>query len=80
MQTSSRHDNLQHEALRYLQAYGPLDRSALYVRFNADATGDIGPALQTLEEQHYIEVGSDNTTSITAGGLAQLQRGINGVG
>ncbi|MGH7183800.1 MAG: hypothetical protein ACREJN_17740 [Nitrospiraceae bacterium] len=35
--------------------YGPLNRNALYVRFNV---GAIGPTLQTLQEQKYIEVGS----------------------
>jgi hypothetical protein len=67
--------DLQGEALRYLKEYGPLNWNALYVRFNADRNGDIGPALQSLQEQNYIEVGSDNIARLTACGMAQLQRG-----
>ena len=60
------------EALRYLKDYGPLNRNSLYVRFNEDNSGDIGSALQILEELKYIEIGSDNTVKITAWGMAQL--------
>lgn len=63
---------LQRKALRYLKDFGPLNWNALYVRFNADNTGHIGPALKTLEEQNYIEVSSDETAKITAVGMAQL--------
>ena len=68
------HVHLQREALRYLKEFGPLNWNALYVRFNADSSGDIGPALQTLQERKYIEVGPDNIARITAWGMAQLQR------
>ena len=63
------------EALSYLKDFGPLDWNVLYVRFNADRSGDIGPALQALRERKYIKVGSDKTASITALGMAQLKSG-----
>jgi hypothetical protein len=61
--------------LCYLKEYGPLSWNALYVRFDSGRSGDIGPALQALQERKYIEVGSDNITRITAWGVAQFQRG-----
>ena len=66
------HADLLREALQYLKDYGPLDWNALYVRFNADNSGDIGLTLQTLHAQKYIEVRPDNTTTITALGMTQL--------
>ena len=66
------HADLLREALQYLKDYGPLDWNALYVRFNANNSGDIGRTLQTLQAQKFIEVGPDNTAKITALGMTQL--------
>ena len=73
VQQSSQTD-LQREALRYLKEFGPLRWAALFVRFNEDYSGNIGPALQDLQERKYIDVESDNIAKITAWGMVQLQR------
>ena len=52
--------DLQREALHYLKEFGPLRWAALYVRFDSDHSGAIGPALRDLQERRCIEVGPDN--------------------
>ena len=55
--------DLQREALSSLKDFGLLDWNALYVRFNADHSGNIGRVFQTERERKYIEVGLDPRAS-----------------
>ena len=67
--------DLQREALHYLKEFGPLNWGELYVRFDEAGSGVIGAALLDLHERKCIEIGSDYTVKITAGGMAQLNAG-----
>jgi len=66
---------LQQEALRHLKDHGPLHWNALYIRFDAQSQGDIGPALQELEGRQFIERGAHNLVKITAAGIERLWYG-----
>ena len=48
--------DLQRDVLHYLKEFGPLRWADLYVRFDSDPRGAIGPALIDLLEQQYFEL------------------------
>ena len=66
--------DLQHQVLRHLKEHGPTRWNALYVSFDRERTGTIGPVLQDLKRDKYIAVGPTDRVKITARGLEQLKR------
>ena len=64
--------DLQREVLHYLKEFGPVRWAALYVRFDSDHSGAIGPALQDLQIRKYIVLRSDSMVNITPLGMVQL--------
>jgi len=72
-QEPTRRWGLQQEALRHLQEHGPLHWNALYIRFDTQSRGDIGPALEDLEGRKFIEREESNLVRITPAGKARLQ-------
>jgi hypothetical protein len=45
----------------------------LYVHFDRDRTGSIGPVLQVLKDGRYIATGEKNNLAITKLGLKRLE-------
>jgi hypothetical protein len=64
---------LQHEVLLYLRDNGEINWATLYLHFNADALGEIGPVLGDLARSKHIKVEGDGQTTITALGLEHLE-------
>jgi hypothetical protein len=67
--------DLQSKVLHYLKDHGPTMWNALYVSFDQERTGTIGPVLQDLKEWKYIEVGLTDRVKITMRGLEYLKGG-----
>jgi hypothetical protein len=57
--------------LRHLTERGPTNWAALYLHFDPDGTGEIGPALRHLEICKLIAV-DDTIVKITESGTEQL--------
>jgi hypothetical protein len=57
--------------LRYLTEKGPTCWATIYLHFDPDGTGEIGPALKHLEACKYIKV-DDTIVKITQSGTEQL--------
>jgi hypothetical protein len=62
------------KVLRYLTDRGPTHWATLYLHFDSDGTGEIGPALRHLAACKHIQV-VGTTATITVLGLEQIQSG-----
>ena len=64
--------HIQHAVLRHLHETGPMNWSAVYVRFDRGATGEIGAILRNLAQWQHISVEIDGNTKITEAGRKWL--------
>jgi hypothetical protein len=63
---------LQDAVLLHLRDNGSMKWIDLYLQFNEDGSGEIGPALGLLARLKHIAVEFDGTTTITAAGRERL--------
>jgi hypothetical protein len=63
---------IQHAVLRHLHETGPMNWSAVYVRFDRGDTGEIGAILRNLAQWQHISVEIDGNTKITEAGREWL--------
>ena len=70
----ARRRELLHAVLRYLTERGPTYWATLYLHFDPDGTGEIGPALRDLAISKHIVVDS-TIVKITMLGTEQLKSG-----
>jgi hypothetical protein len=65
---------LEREVLLHLRSLNePVNWETLYVHFDLDRTGSIGPVLHALRDGRYIAADEKNNVSITKLGLKRLE-------
>jgi hypothetical protein len=68
---------LEREVLYYVKGLNEsINWDVLYVHFDQNRTGDIGPVLHDLKEGYYIVVDPQKNVTITDIGLMRLEAGM----
>jgi hypothetical protein len=68
---------LERQVLLHLRSLNePVKWETLYVHFDPDRTGSIGPVLHKLKDGRYIAADEKNNVTITKLGLQRLEAGM----
>jgi hypothetical protein len=71
----ARKRGLEQMVLLHLRNHDPMTWTALYIRFDQDGSGKIGPTLGLLARWKHIILKQDEQTTITEAGLERLAYG-----
>ena len=65
---------LEREVLFHLRSLkAPVNWETLYIHYDLDRTGSIGPVLRALKDGRYVAVDEENNVTITKLGLKRLE-------